>query len=268
MKIITMWTLSSIAVYPVKSLDPVYVDQAELLPRGALAGDRQFALFAESDKLINGKQYPAIHQIRAAFDLAEQSVTLSVPQQSSESVRFSLHDDRPELEAWFSNYFQTRVTLRENHETGFPDDLSASGPTIVSTQTYEELSRWFPEISLAELRLRFRANLEFAGDLPFCEDRLYSAAEPPVQFQIGDITFDGSNPCKRCVVPSRSPWSGDTDAQFMKTFIRKRADTFPDWADRSLFQNMYRLAVNTRLADSQNGVSLRLHVGSSLKILS
>ncbi|QDT91839.1 MOSC domain-containing protein [Gimesia algae] len=261
-----MWTLSSIAVYPVKSLDPVYVDQADLLPCGALAGDRQFALFDESEKLINGKQYPAIHQIRAEFDLGEQAVTLSVPQQSTKSVRFPLAVDQPELEDWLSDHLQTRVRIHENRETGFPDDPVASGPTIISTQTYEELSRWFPNISVDEMRLRFRANLEFAGDLPFCEDRLYSAEDPPVQFQIGSVTFDGSNPCKRCVVPSRSPWSGDGDTQFMKTFIQKRQETFPTWGDRSLFQNMYRLAVNTRLATSAEDVSLRLHVGDSLKL--
>lgn len=262
-----MWTLSSIAVYPVKSLDPIYVDQADLLPSGALACDRQFALFDESGKLINGKQYPTIHQIRAKFDLAEQSVLLSAPQQSSEPVRFQLAAEQRDLETWFSDYFQTRVYIQENRETGFPDDLAASGPTIISTQTYEELSRWFPEISVEELRLRFRANLELTGDLPFCEDRLYSAEEPPVQFQVGSVTFEGSNPCKRCVVPSRSPYSGDTDPQFMKTFIQKRQETFPTWGDLSLFKNMYRLAVNTRLTASNKAVSLRLHVGDSLNIL-
>ncbi|QDT79847.1 MOSC domain-containing protein [Gimesia maris] len=262
-----MWTLSSIAVYPVKSLDPVYVEQADLLPDGALAGDRQFALFDESGKLINGKQYPTIHQIRAVFDLAEQSVLLSAPQQSSEPVHFSLQEDRRKLETWFSDYFHSQIHIQENRETGFPDDLAASGPTIISTQTYEELAQWFPEISVEELRLRFRANLEFTGDLPFCEDRLYSAEDPPVQFQVGPVMFEGANPCKRCVVPSRSPWSGEPDPQFMKTFIQKRRETFPTWGDLNLFENMYRLAVNTRLSASQKTVSLRLHVGDSLKIL-
>ncbi|WP_417377853.1 MOSC domain-containing protein [Gimesia sp.] len=262
-----MWTLSSIAVYPVKSLDPVYVDQSDLLPCGALTSDRQFALFDQSGKLINGKQYPAIQQIRAKFDLAAQSVTLSVPHQSTESVHFALAADQRELADWLSDQLKTRVHIQENCETGFPDDPVASGPTIISTQTYEELARWYPTISVEELRLRFRANLEFDGDLPFCEDRLYSAEDPPVQFQIGSVTFDGSNPCKRCVVPSRSPYSGDGDPQFMKTFIRKRAETFPAWGNRSLFQNMYRLAVNTRLPSSSKDVSLRLHVGDSLKIL-
>ncbi|MCA9017086.1 MAG: MOSC N-terminal beta barrel domain-containing protein, partial [Planctomycetaceae bacterium] len=231
-----MWTLTRIALYPVKSLDPVFVEKAELLPGGALRGDRQFALFDQAEHVINGKKYPAIHQIRAVFDLAQQTVTLSVPATAPDSTQFQLSEQTTELENWFSEYFNQRVTLKENTKSGFPDDLAAPGPTIISTQTYEELARWFPEITVDELRLRFRANLEFTGDLPFCEDQLYSAADPPVLFQVGPVTFAGSNPCKRCVVPSRNPMTGTTDAEFMKTFIRKRKETFPTWAPRELFQ--------------------------------
>lgn len=262
-----MWTLSRIALYPIKSLDPVFLDQADLLPGGALAWDRQFALFDQSDNVINAKKYPAIHKILATYDLSQHTVTLSASRSSAESNQFHLIDHHTELESWFSEYFDQKVTLKENTKPGFPDDLDASGPTIISTQTYEELSRWFPEISIEELRLRFRANLEFAGDLPFCEDRLYSAADPPVIFQIGEVTFEGSNPCKRCVVPSRSPITGEVNAQFMKTFIKNRKSTFPAWAPLSLFQNMYRLSVNTRLHHQQATHAARIQIGDPLQIL-
>tara|TARA_R110002111_G_scaffold257026_1_gene324886 strand:- start:7566 stop:8375 length:810 start_codon:yes stop_codon:yes gene_type:complete len=262
-----MWTLTRIALFPVKSLDPVYVDQAEVLPGGALSGDRQFALFDQSENVINAKKYPEIHKIRAAYDLSQQTVTLSIPHTSSETNRFHLTEQTTELESWFSDYFNQRVTLKENNETGFPDDLEASGPTFVSTQTYEELSRWFPEVSIDELRIRFRANLELAGDLPFCEDRLYSATEVPVLFQVGSVTFAGSNPCKRCVVPSRSPFTGDSNPEFMKAFIQKRKATFPEWAPVSLFQNMYRLAVNTRLHKLSDSHSPQLRIGDPVSIL-
>jgi uncharacterized protein len=262
-----MWTLTRIALFPVKSLDPVFVDQAEVLPGGALSGDRQFALFDQTNHVINAKKYPEIHKIRAVYDLAHRTVTLSTPETSSETNRFHLIEQTAELETWFSDYFNQPASLKENIETGFPDDLAASGPTIISTQTYEELSRWFPEISVDELRLRFRANLELAGDLPFCEDRLYSATEPPVLFQIGSVIFAGSNPCKRCVVPSRSPFTGDTNPEFMKTFIQERKATFPEWAPVALFQNMYRLAVNTRLHQLTDSHSPQLRIGDPVSIL-
>ncbi|MFK7778970.1 MAG: MOSC N-terminal beta barrel domain-containing protein [Gimesia sp.] len=256
-----MWTLSRIALFPIKSLDPIYVNQASILPKGALEWDRRFALFDHKGNVINAKKYPTIHNILATYDLSQQTVALTTPRSSTETHQFHMTEGRTELEAWFSEYFDQRVNLKENNESGFPDDLVASGPTIISTQTYEELSRWFPDISIEELRLRFRANLEFEGDAPFCEDRLYSESEPPVLFQIGPLTLEGSNPCKRCVVPSRSPISGETNPEFMKAFIRNRKATFPAWAPLSLFQNMYRLAVNTRLPQQSVNLSTSIKIG-------
>lgn len=262
-----MWKLTQIAVYPIKSLDPVWVEQAEVLPSGALSGDRQFALYDQKDKIINAKKFPTIQQIRAEFDLTQQAVMLSTSAPEENRQSFHLVEQIRELENWFSDYFNQPVSLKENLTTGFPDDLEASGPTMISTQTYQELNRWFPEISVEELRLRFRANLEFDGDTPFCEDRLYSADSPPVLFQTGSVIWSGSNPCKRCVVPSRNPWTAETDNEFMKTFIQKRKATFPEWAPLELFQNMYRLAVNTHLHQLPAPDVCRIKVGDSLTIL-
>ncbi|MDF1745284.1 MAG: MOSC N-terminal beta barrel domain-containing protein [Gimesia sp.] len=262
-----MWTLSRIAIYPIKSLDPVILNQVDILPGGALYWDRRFAIYDQADHVIDAKKYPSIHKIRATCDLSQQTVTLSTTQSGTETKQFHLIENRTELESWFSQYFNQRVTIKENSQSGFPDDTVASGPTIISTQTYQELSRWFPEISIDELRLRFRANLEFDGDLPFCEDRLYSESEPPVLFQIGSVTFEGSNPCKRCVVPSRSPLTGESNPDFMKKFIENRKATFPAWAPLSLFQNMYRLTVNTRLLSHLLNNSARIQVGDHINIL-
>lgn len=262
-----MWTLSRIALYPIKSLDPIHIQQADVLPGGALSWDRRFALFDQSCKVINAKKFPEIHKIRSTYDLVNQTVTLTTPQTSTASHQFHLTENRADLESWFEEYFAQPITLKENNKSGFPDDLEASGPTIISTQTYEELTRWFPDLSIEDLRLRFRANLEFAGDEAFCEDRLYSEMEPSVLFQIGPLTLAGSNPCKRCVVPSRSPVTGESNSEFMKTFIQNRKATFPAWAPLSLFQNMYRLAVNTRPPQQSDRHSTSIQVGDLIRIL-
>ena len=47
------------------------------------------------------------------------------------------------------------------------------------------------------------ANLEFATAEPFWEDRLYGLAGSVVPFQIGTARLAGTNPCQRCVVPTR-----------------------------------------------------------------
>ena len=177
-----MWTLSRIALYPVKSLDPVFVEQAEVLPGGGLAWDRQFALFDANGQVINAKKQAPIQQIRASYDLAGQTITVSAPDRDLAAAQFALSENQPGLAAWFSDYFDQRVTLKENRTTGFPDDLEASGPTIISTQTYEEVARWFPGITVDELRLRFRANLSEQKMSQIIQD-LVQASIPISQFR-------------------------------------------------------------------------------------
>lgn len=56
--------LSRIIVYPVKSLDGLSVERCQVLPSGALACDRRFALRDSEGNFINGKRFPAIHGLR------------------------------------------------------------------------------------------------------------------------------------------------------------------------------------------------------------
>ena len=48
--------LAKLIIYPIKSLDGVEVNQAEVLSSGALKYDRQIALFDQKDRFINGKR--------------------------------------------------------------------------------------------------------------------------------------------------------------------------------------------------------------------
>ena len=57
------------------------------------------------------------------------------------------------------------VFLEERLEGGFPDDLDAPGPTIISTETLNEVARWFGWGD-EEVRRRFRMNLELTDDTP------------------------------------------------------------------------------------------------------
>jgi uncharacterized protein len=163
---------------------------------------------------------------------------------------FALKDDGDEsrggLEAWLSNYFGKSVTLQENAVTGFPDDLNAPGPTIIGTAT--AVANWFSDLEIAEIRRRFRTNLEIGGVPPFWEDQLYGEAKQSILFQVGAAYFAGVNPCQRCIVPTRSSLTGLAYAAFQKQFVQKREAELPSWAARSQFNHFYKLAVNTRLA--------------------
>jgi len=237
--------LARIALYPVKSLDPVTVDAAELLPCGALKHDRQFALVDVAGRFVNGKRTDLVHRLEARCHPAERTVLLGA--RGSGGLRlFHLDDDREALEEVFSQHFGRRVQLVENAETGLPDDTEAPGPTVISTATLETVASWFGNMSLDEARLRFRANLEIDGVEPFWEERLYGVAGEGVRFTVGSVALEGTNPCARCIVPMRHPAEGALDPDFKRVFMERRPATLPEWAERSRFDHYYRLAINTR----------------------
>lgn len=243
--------LSRILVYPVKSLDPVEVTEAHVLSSGALEHDRRFALYDEQGNWVNGKSTPKIHALRSRFDLAARRITL---QAGGKWKAFHLDDDRRILEACLSDDLGKMICLRENADGGFPDDPLAPGPTVIGASTLAEVAGWFPGLTVDDVRLRFRANLEIEGEEPFWEDRLYGEEGATVSFRIGDVEFVGTNPCARCIVPTRSPLDGRRYPDFGRIFEERRYETLPYWATRSRFDHFYRLAVNTRLPAPVEGV--------------
>jgi uncharacterized protein YcbX len=150
-----------------------------------------------------------------------------------------------ELSAWLSDFFAFDVRLIENTDVGHPDDLLAPGPTILSTESLLEVAGWF-DWTVTHARCRFRANIELSATAPFWEDRLFGAVNQPVRFRIGEFVWEGSNPCARCVVPSRDPDTGIVEPRFASEFVKHRESTLPRWTDKSRFDHFYRLAVNTR----------------------
>jgi uncharacterized protein YcbX len=249
--------LSRILIYPVKSLEPVSVQSISILKSGALAGDRAFALFDAADKFVNGKRHPRIHHIRSTYD----PVTHILALRRVESPLFSyFHVDRERagLHAWLAEFFGFPVALKHNSEVGFPDDLDCPGPTIISTATLKELASWFPPLDDSQLRLRLRSNLELLVPVPFWEERLYTVKGARVRFRIGDVVFHGNNPCQRCVVPPRDPFTGEGYPNFAKIFAERRKQTIPPWAEASRFNHYYRLAINTLVPESECGKTLNV----------
>lgn len=239
--------LANLRVYPVKSLDPWEVAEATVLPSGALEHDRRWALVDGEGKFVNSKRTPLTHGIRSRYDPTARRLSLSVGGADS-WVDFQLDDQRAELETWFTGHFSLPVRMIEDAAQGFPDDLDAPGPTVISTATLETVATWYPGLSVEEVRRRFRANLEVGDVEPFWEDRLYGAAGEPVLFRVGAITLAGSNPCQRCVVPSRDTQTGEVWPAFNKRFTQQREATLPPWAERSRFNHFFRLSVNTKPA--------------------
>jgi len=157
-----------------------------------------------------------------------------------------------------------RTILVHYSADGYPDDSEASGPTIISTASLARVSDWFG-LHIDETRLRFRATLEIDGVPAFWEDQLFPA-EPTgmLRFRIGEVNFEGSNPCARCPVPTRDAHSGVDDIGFSKRFVELRREQLPEWSAAERFDHYYRLATNTRVPSTDAGKWLR--VGDALTL--
>src|SRR6516225_2488732 len=259
----TAW-LSNIRLHPIKGLDPVSVPEARIGANGGLQLDRVWVLFGVDGRWINGKNNPAIHRIRAEYDPQVSRVTLSAPGPSGERgpAKLAFPADVERAAEWFSEYFGLRVIVRHVPE-GAPDDGLAPGPTIVSTASLQAVCDLFPSTGLNEMRERFRTTLEIDGVPAFWEDQLFGEDDNcVVRFRIGEVAFEGSNPCARCPVPPRHPRSGEALSGFQKKFTDMRRALLPDFSPRARFDHFYRMAVNTRVPSAEEGK--RLRVGDAL----
>ena len=272
--------LTGIRLHPIKSLDPVSVAEARIGPGGGLEHDRAWALFSVDGRWVNGKRTAAMHLLRATYAPDLSAVTLAVPgdRRNIPARTFAFPGGAEDAAEWFSVYFEQQILVRHAPE-GFPDDTIANGPTIISTASLQTVCGWFPGLTLDAARQRFRTTLEIdsvdpaakdasaasaTGHLPaFWEDQLYGEDERSVvRFRIGEVNFEGSNPCARCPVPARDPQTGADLVGFQKRFSDLRRETLPPWAPAARFDHFYRLATNTRVAPTETGKSLRL--GDSL----
>lgn len=242
--------LEGIYVYPIKSLDGLELETAQIDPGGALARDRQYAMVDSDGEYVNGKRTPAVHRIDADFGPGGTIVTFG---DGTETTRFDLEHEREHAQAWLGERFEPEIELVRDDRLGFPDDTTDFGPTVISTGTLEVVAGWFDAIDdPGEMRRRLRPNL-VVDAAPFWEDRLYAGPDEYVEFDVGDVTFEGCGPCKRCVVPARDPDTGRPIEGFRSTFVEQRRETLPSWVNDEQFDHYYRVMVNTRTPAESRG---------------
>jgi uncharacterized protein YcbX len=259
-----MASLDRITVFPVKSLDGVSLDSATVGERGALELDREYALFDADGAYVNGKATAEIHRLRSAFDPESHELAIGVHGEGERrQFRLSDADDRAALSEWLSGFFGEPVTVERDDAGGYPDDEELHGPTVISTGTIREVADWF-DLSVESVRRRFRANLVVDADDPFWEDRLFADRGEVVPFEIGDVSFEGVNPCQRCVVPTRDPDTGAELDGFRERFIEMRRETLPEWTPSERFDHPYRLMLNTSVPES--GWGERVSVGDTVTV--
>jgi len=251
--------LYKILVYPIKSLPPVELLEARVTRYGMLEWDRLYAIFDGEGRVVNGKRERRIHLVRARYDLWRGLVYLSAC--CGEEEEFRLEGEEEEISRWLSRFLGYRVELRRRPE-GFPDDERFRGPTVVSTATLAEVGSWFG-LDLLQARLRFRANLEVGGVPAFWEDSLYPGPGRAVAFRVGGVVLEGRNISKRCVVPSRDPFTGAHLRGFQRVFVERRRPMLRGRYPEG--DHGYRLAVNAVVVEGRGGGVVR--VGDPVVVL-
>lgn len=257
--------LSRITVYPIKSLPGVDVSECRVLPSGALEWDRRFALFDSDGQIFNAKRSAKLHSLRILYDLSAGVVRLRLSLSENDVAKFDLETQRDELAAAISWQLGKPLKLQADFDRGFPDDDQAPGPTVVSAATLESVAAGLGIESREETHRRFRSNLVIDGVPAFWEDRLFGEPGHNVSFRVGDVTFAGTNPCQRCVVPARHPEAGEPIPGFQKSLSELRRSTRPDWSTASRFDHDYRLATNTVLVAASPTSAIR--VGDSVDLI-
>ncbi|WP_226042039.1 MOSC N-terminal beta barrel domain-containing protein [Natrinema sp. DC36] len=248
-----MARLEGLRVYPVKGLDGIDLEAAEVLEGGTVAHDREFALFDADGDVLNGKRTDRVHDLDTNFD--PETRELAIETTDGERQRFDLESDRETAAAWLSEFFDVELSLERDRSLGFVDRREM-GPSVISTATLRTVADWFDELTVEGVRRRLRANVEVGGVEPFWEDRFVGADAPA--FEVGGVRFEGVTPCGRCVVPQRDPDTGDPTPGFREQFVRRREETFPDWADADAFDHYYSLMLIARVPERDRGETLRV----------
>ena len=256
--------ISNISIYPVKSLDGISVQKAQIGNGGSLHHDREYAIKDGNNKFVNGKSNALVHLLRMNIDFEKEIISFR-HQDETNWHAFHLQQDKAAIDDYLSTFFKMPVSLHKNTAGRFLDIPDISGMTIVSTASLQTVSGWFNDLDLDETRKRFRATLEIADVPAFWEDWLFFDEAMPVEFKIGNITIMGMSPRARCVVPTRHPETGEVIHAFQKSFAQHRTADLPQGSTLPNYGHGYFLSVDCLIPQSEFGKWIA--IGDEVKVI-
>lgn len=256
-------SVSRIRIYPIKALDPVELQTAEVGVH-ALRYDREFAMITQDERYMNSKRTGRVSELKAEYDLPNYMVYLS-PRMGGPAHAFHLINQKQKLESYLKDFFGEPISLIQNKEGQLMDIPTASSVTIVSEASLHSLQQEFSDRTLEDIRLRFRATIELVGVDPYWEETLVGEPGIGTRIQVGEVEMIGVSPRARCNVPPRDPLTGITDKTFVKRMLKSREKTLPPNSHIPAYGSLYHLTINTYLPETQKGKWLR--VGDELKII-
>ena len=233
-------TVAELAVAPVKGMRLQSTSEVELGERGVTA-DRDFLVIGADGTLLLTSKAPALLQVEPAWDRDRNVLTLTFPdgeviQDTPElgaAATTKMYDGR-EIPGWIvpgalsaalSSYLGRSVHLfkRAPEHLGNDDEPV----TLMSQASLQALAPEF-DGSAPDSR-RFRMTITITGTEAWAEHAWQGQA-----VTIGEVILRVIAPVPRCVVTTRNPDSGATDARILHALARLRGKndiTFGVWCD-------------------------------------
>jgi uncharacterized protein YcbX len=231
-------TVSQLAIAPVKGMRLQCTSEVQLGHAG-VTGDRDFLIVGEDGKLLLTSRTPALLQIEPTWDRVRNVLTLGFPDgdvvedtpQPGAPATIRMYDGR-EIPGWIipgpvgaalSGYLGRPVYLfkRAPEHIGHDDQPV----TLMSEASLQALA---PEFNgTAPDPRRFRMTITITGTDAWTE---HAWREQKVT--IGEAILRVIAPVPRCVVTTRNPESGATDARILHALARLRGKndiTFGVW---------------------------------------
>lgn len=233
------FTVSSLHVYPVKSCRGIDLSSSIVDSRG-LRHDRSLLIIADDGVAITQRDVPQLALVRTRI-LDDQTISLEFDgqpelkiqkNQAGNRCKAVVWDDEcdavdqgDEAAKWFSKItgmssrlvIMTDEFVRPVHQKKVEGDFRVgfadSHPLlIISRASLDELnSRLDTPVPMN----RFRPNVVIDGAEPFAEDSWK-------QIKIGEILFDVTKPCARCVMVTIDQASGQGSKEPLKTLSTYR----------------------------------------------
>jgi uncharacterized protein YcbX len=235
-----MLTLSTIYIYPIKSLGGISVDSAYADKQG-FKYDRRYLLVDETGMFITQRDFPQLAFLKLSIvesgfkvlnTMDSSQTIIPFESDSKENLSVKIWDDvcnavmvSTDLNNWFSSAINKKCSLvymtndekrlvekiyiNEEHIVSFAD---AYPYLIIGQSSLDDLNQRL------EIRLpmnRFRPNLVFTGGNSYEEDCWKD-------FKIGDAKFKAVKPCARCVITTTDQDTAERSVEPLKTLSTYR----------------------------------------------
>jgi uncharacterized protein len=233
-------TVSQLAIAPVKGMRLQRASEVQLGQHG-ITGDREFLVIGQDGKLLLTGQTPALLQIEPAWDPVRNFLMLGFPDgtvvqdtpEPGAHATTRMYDGR-EIPGWIipgplgaalSGYLGRPVHLfkRAPEHLGSDDEPV----TLMSEASLQALASQFN--GTAPDPRRFRMTITISGTEAWAEH-----AWRGQNVTIGEVLLRVIAPVPRCVVTTRNPESGTTDARVLHALARLRGKddiTFGVWCE-------------------------------------